>query len=192
MSLVLAAAGLIACQLAGALAAGWPRLAPRLGSRRVLIASAGFGLLTGLAAALAPALLTAGWLVLAGAVLAYVGLVDLRRFSIPLPGLILLAGLLAFDLWRAGEVWPRLTAGLAAGLSLALLRRLGGDKGMGAGDPPLAALAAALVGWKLASAVIAAAALAPLVLQLMTRRRGPVPFGFWLCLATAVALAFPR
>lgn len=192
MNALLAVAGLTGGLVAGAFAAAWPGSRPRIGSRRILTLSLVFGVLAAAAAFLTSDPARGAWVVLTSAVLAYVGLVDLRRFSIPLPGLILLAGLLAFDLWQSGDLWPRLVAGLAAGLVLETLRRLGGGKGMGAGDPVLAALAAALVGWRLASAVLAAAALAPLILQLVTRRRGPVPFGFWLSLAAAAALISPR
>lgn len=193
MTAWLAPAGFAACLLAGAFAAGWPRPGPRRPSRRLLVLSAVFGLADGIAVATAPTLAGAAWAgaawaAVTGAALAYAGLVDLRRFTIPLPGLLALAGLLAADLRLTGEAGPRLVAGLAAGLAFELLRRLSRGGGMGAGDPPLAALAAALVGWRMAAAVIAAAALAPLALQALTRRRGPVPFGFWLCLAVAAAL----
>jgi hypothetical protein len=186
MTLALIAAGLIAGLVAGAFAAGWPRPRPRRPMRRILLLSAVFGLLAGAAAAHAPG--QALTLILAGAVLAYVGLVDLRRFTIPPTGIAMLAVVLGLDLLQTGELWPRLFAGLAVGLVFLLLRRLPGRERMGWGDPPLAALTAALVGWRWAALFIAVAALAPLAIQAVTRRWRPVPFGFWLCLTATAFL----
>ncbi len=194
MSHALAAvlAGLLAGLLGGLFAARWPRLPTpatlKLAAPRILALGAGFGLVSGLAVLAHP---LDYWLIPAGAVLAYLGLTDLRRFSIPLPGLALLALLAAIDLWQGGERLERLATGIVIALVLETLRRLGRRQGLGAGDVVLAGLLGVLVNWRLASAMIAAAALAPLAIQAVSRRRGPTPFGFWLSLAGLAALALP-
>lgn len=148
-----------------------------------------FGLVAGLLATFLPTM--AGGLLFFATVLtlAYVALVDLRRFSIPLAGLGLLALLVGADLFRAGAIEaaaPRLGAGLAVMLVFELLRRLGRG-GMGFGDVLLAGVLGVLVDWRAAPVVIAVAAILPLLVQVVTRRRGPVPFGFWLCLCAVPA-----
>jgi prepilin signal peptidase PulO-like enzyme (type II secretory pathway) len=70
-----------------------------------------------------------------------------------------------------------------------LIRR-DGRPGLGEGDVMLAACLGALVGWRLAPMVVSAAALAALLALVLTGRRGPVPFGFWLCASAAPAAAW--
>ncbi len=59
---------------------------------------------------------------------------------------------------------------------------------MGAGDVALAGIVALLTGWRLAPLAIALTALAPLLVMAVTRRRGPIAFGFWLSLTGCIAL----
>ncbi|MDQ0465749.1 prepilin signal peptidase PulO-like enzyme (type II secretory pathway) [Caulobacter ginsengisoli] len=178
--------------VAGVFAARWPRLPtfanPTGGSPRSLILGAAFGLPAGVAATLAVKSTDSAWLILTGAILAYIGLVDLRRFSIPLFGLVLLAMSILPELILSGEPVEGLATGLVLALVLETLRRLGGRQGLGAGDVVLAGLLGVLANWRLAPLMIAAAALAPLTIQAVTRRRGPTPFGFWLCLAGVAVL----
>ena len=44
----------------------------------------------------------------------------------------------------------------------------------------LAGLLGTLVSWRLAAPMVCVATLAPLALQLVNRKSGPVPLGFWL------------
>jgi prepilin signal peptidase PulO-like enzyme (type II secretory pathway) len=82
----------------------------------------------------------------------------------------------------------RLSVGVVAGIFLFSLREWSGKPPkLGLGDVLLAGMAAALVGWRVAAVMLALAAFAPLLLQRLTGRSGPVPFGFWLCLTTLVA-----
>jgi prepilin signal peptidase PulO-like enzyme (type II secretory pathway) len=154
------------------------------------------GLAGGLAAALAPDPFVGAWIFAVALTLAYIALVDLRRFSIPMWGL----AALAVEAAMAIAVGPSIEAGLArlaSGGVLALafetLRRLvrrHGRPGLGAGDVMLAGLLGVLVDWRLAAPTVALAALAPLAVQTIRRKPGPVPFGFWLSLAAGVCLAF--
>jgi prepilin signal peptidase PulO-like enzyme (type II secretory pathway) len=187
----LALVGIATGGVAGIFAARWPRLPAMTnlsaGSPRTLVLGVGFGLLAGAAAALQANPLDGAWLAATAGVLAYIGLVDLRRFAIPLPGLAILAALIGLDLLRRGEPMERLATGVVVALVLETLRRLGRRQGLGLGDVLLGGLLGVMLGWRLAPLTIAAAALAPLAVQVATRRRGPTPFGFWLCLAGAVA-----
>ncbi|HEX3918873.1 MAG TPA: prepilin peptidase [Caulobacteraceae bacterium] len=153
------------------------------------------GLVSGLAAALQPSLPLVAWSFGLGLALAYVALVDLRRFSIPWWGLAALA--LAFCLALAAEPTTgarlaRLATGGALALAFETLRRFAGRGGrrlgLGAGDVLLAALLGGLVGWRLAAPMVSLAALAPLAIQVIRRRFGPTPFGFWLCVSAGVLL----
>jgi hypothetical protein len=188
LALAAVAAGLVA----GLFAARWPRLPTpatlKLAAPRILVLGAVFGLLAG-AAVLRASPRDGAWLIPTGAIVTYLGLVDLRRFSLPLPGLGLLAVLTGVELIRLDEPLQRLATGLVVALVLETLRRLGRRQGLGAGDVVLAGLLGVLVNWRLAPAMVAAAALAPLAIQIVTRKRGPTPFGFWLSLAALAALA---
>jgi leader peptidase (prepilin peptidase)/N-methyltransferase len=152
------------------------------------------GLGVGVIAALWPQPALAGLVALLGFCLLYLGLVDLRRYRLPTAALGL-AGLLALGL-RATTRWPDLPAdllGAAAVMAvMLLLRRMGPGRGagagMGGGDVVLAGIVALLFGWRLAPLGLALAALAPLGIMAISRRRGPVAFGLWLCLAACVAL----
>jgi leader peptidase (prepilin peptidase)/N-methyltransferase len=154
------------------------------------------GLLAGLLAAAQPSAVAGGLLLLAGAILAYIALVDLRRFTIPLAGLISLAGVIGLDLLRAGSIFQamqRLATGAVLALVLETLRRFSrrdGRAAMGSGDVMLAGLLGVLVGWRAAPLLLAFAALAPLLIQMISRRRGPTPFGFWLALFALPAFAW--
>jgi leader peptidase (prepilin peptidase)/N-methyltransferase len=152
------------------------------------------GLVSGVAAALQPSLPLAAWSFGLGLTLAYVALVDLRRFSIPWWGLAALALELALAIAAEPTLEARL-ATLATGGALALafevLRRFagrGGRRGLGVGDVLLAALLGGLVGWRLAAPMVSLAALAPLAIQALRRRFGPTPFGFWLSLSAGAFL----
>ena len=154
----------------------------------------GGGLAVGLIAALFPQPLQAGLAALLGFCLLYLGLVDLRRYRLPIPALVLAAAL-SLGL-RALTRWQDLPADLlGAAVVMAmmlLLRRLGPGRGMGAGmgagDVVLAGIVALLTGWRLAPLGIALTALAPLLVMAISRRRGPTAFGFWLCLTGCIAL----
>ncbi len=184
------AAALIATGLAlGGVAASfglawpaWPRLA---GSKpSTLWIAAGLVLAF---AALAP---FGRWSLLpAGAALVFLALTDLRRFSLPWAGLTALAMALALDLSLHIDRAPeRLLTAAAALLFFVAVRHWSGKPAkLGAGDVLLAGLAAALTGWRLAPLALALAALAPLALQQLAGRAGPVPFGFWLALAALPA-----
>jgi leader peptidase (prepilin peptidase)/N-methyltransferase len=153
------------------------------------------GLAVGAAAAfVAPGLAAALWGWAVGMALIYVGLVDLRRFSIPMWGLAALALAAAASLVaepRMEDRLARLATGAVLALVFELLRRLmgrGGRAGVGDGDVMLAGVLGVLVNWRLAAPMIAAAALAPLAIQLARRRIGPTPLGFWLSISTGVFL----
>lgn len=182
-----AAAALSAAALAlGALGAvlglswpGWPRLTGARPSSLWVAA----GLVVAFAA-LAP---FGRWSLLpAGAVLIFLALTDLRRFSLPAIGLTLLGLAVGLDLaLHPLTAWHRLLAGAIALFTFLALRHLSGKPPkLGFGDVLLAGLAAALIDWRLAPVSFALAALGPLALQRLTGRSGPVPFGFWLSLAT--------
>jgi leader peptidase (prepilin peptidase) / N-methyltransferase len=149
------------------------------------------GLLAGVAAALQPNPLTGAWTFALGLALAYVALVDLRRFSIPWWGLAALALELSLALATdatVGAKLARLATGGALALAFEALRRLfgrGGRAGLGVGDVMLAGLLGGLVDWRLAAPMVSLAALAPLAIQYVRRKRGAVPFGFWLSVSTA-------
>lgn len=153
------------------------------------------GLAAGVVAAvLAPSLVVAAWGYAVGMTLAYIALVDLRRFSIPMWGLGALALLAGAALVAEPTMAARL-ARLATGAILALifelLRRLvrrDGRAGLGEGDVSLAGVLGVLVNWRLAAPMIAAAALAPLAIQLARRKVGPTPFGLWLSISAALFL----
>lgn len=125
-----------------------------------------------------------------GAALIYLALTDLRRFSLPWPGLLILAATVALDLaLQPQSVVERLTTGLVTALLLFSLRHWSGKPPkLGFGDVILAGLVATLVGWRFAAPMLAVAALAPLLIQRVQRREGPVPFGFWIAV-TALPFA---
>ncbi|HEY1752015.1 MAG TPA: prepilin peptidase [Caulobacteraceae bacterium] len=156
------------------------------------------GLASGLAAAFAPDPLVGVWAFAVGLTLTYVGLVDLRRFSIPLAGLAALgleaAAAAAAEPTTAGQL-ARLATGGALALLLEALRRLvrpggrsGVRAGLGAGDVLLAGLLGVLTNWRLAAPMLSIASLSPLAVQYFARKRGPVAFGFWLSVATGLLL----
>jgi len=68
------------------------------------------------------------------------------------------------------------------------LARRGARAGLGGGDVMLAGLLGSLVGWRLTAPMVGLAALTPLALQLVTRKSGPVPLGFWLSIVAALFL----
>lgn len=132
-----------------------------------------------------------------GFCLLYLALVDLRRYRLPIPALGLAAVLaVGLDAWTR---WPELPGDLLGAATVAafmlLLRRMGPRRdapgmgtGMGGGDVVLAAIVALLAGWRLAPLSLAIAAMAPLLVMTIQRRRGPVAFGFWLNLAAIISL----
>jgi len=153
------------------------------------------GLAAGVAALLAPSLGAAVWLYAALMTLAYVALVDLRRFSIPTWGLAALATLAVIAVIaepRMDEKLARLATGAVLALVFELLRRLvrrGGRAGLGEGDVMLAGILGVAVNWRLAAPMVFVAALAPLAIQFARRKFGPTPLGLWLSISTAVFLA---
>jgi leader peptidase (prepilin peptidase)/N-methyltransferase len=155
------------------------------------------GLVTGVAAALAPNLAAAAWGYAVGMTLAYVALVDLRRFRIPTAGLVALA-LEAVAVVLAepqtDERLARLATGAVLALVFELLRRLvrrGGRPGLGEGDVMLAGILGVLVNWRLAAPMVCVAALAPLAIQLARRKYGLTPLGLWLSISTGLFLLAP-
>lgn len=164
---------------------GWPRVAGARPSTLWIAA--------GLVVAFAACAPFGRWSLLpAGAVLIFLALTDLRRFSLPTIGLTLLGMAVGLDLAQHPlTAWHRLLTGAVALFAFLALRRLSGKPPkLGFGDVLLAGLAAALIDWRLAPLAFALAALAPLALQRLTGRSGPVPFGFWLALATLPAAVF--
>jgi leader peptidase (prepilin peptidase)/N-methyltransferase len=155
------------------------------------------GLVVGFAAALlAPSLAVAAWSYAVGMALAYVALVDLRRFRIPTAGLITLAlAAAATVVARPQERLARLATGLALALVFEVLRRLvrrGGRTGLGEGDVLLAGILGVIVNWRLAAPMVFVAAAAPLAVQLARRKFGPTALGFWLCISCSVFLLVTR
>ena len=162
------------------------------------------GLAAGAAAVLIPSLPAAIWGYVLGMTLAYVALVDLRRFSIPTWGVVALAleaGVAVAAEPQTDAKLARLATGAVLALVFELLRRLvrrGGRPGLGEGDVMLAGVLGVLVSWRLAAPVVCLAALAPLGIQLARRKFGPTPLGFWLsissglCLVVAAVNAVPQ
>jgi leader peptidase (prepilin peptidase)/N-methyltransferase len=152
------------------------------------------GLGCGVAAAMAAQPALQAWIFGVGLTLTYIALVDLRRFSIPLWGLAALAleAALAVVVAPSNEArLARLATGAAVALGLETLRRLGrrGRRaGLGGGDVMLAGLLGVLLNWRLAAPTIGVAALAPLIVQRLGRKSGPVPLGFWLSIAAGLFL----
>ncbi|MDO9337711.1 MAG: prepilin peptidase [Caulobacter sp.] len=181
---VLAIAALALGSLAAIFGLSWPARPRLTGTRRRTLWIA-----VALVVAFAVLMAFGRWSLLpAGAVLIFLALTDLRRFSLPLPGLALLGLAVALDLaLHPLAAWHRLLTGAAVLLAFLALRQLSGKPPrLGFGDVLLAGLAATLIGWRLAPLAFALAALAPLALQRLTGRTGPVPFGFWLSLATLI------
>jgi leader peptidase (prepilin peptidase)/N-methyltransferase len=153
------------------------------------------GLACGVAALLAPSLAVAAWLYAVGITLAYVALVDLRRFSIPTWGLVALAAealVAVIAEPRMEERLARLATGAVLALVFELLRRLvrrGGRAGLGEGDVMLAGILGVLVNWRFAAPMVLVAALAPLAIQIARRRFGPTPLGLWLSTSAGIFLA---
>ena len=181
----LIAAALALGVIAAALGLAWPAW-PKPGGAKASTLWIAAGLVIAFAA-LAP---FGRWSLLpAGAALIYLALTDLRRFSLPWAGLAALALAVALDIGLHPQtVRERLLTGVIAGAALLALRDwTGKPPRLGVGDALLAGLTATLVGWRLAPLMMALAALAPLLLQMVLRRKGPVPFGFWLALAALPA-----
>jgi prepilin signal peptidase PulO-like enzyme (type II secretory pathway) len=150
----------------------------------------GAGLVVGLAAAiLAPGLAAAAWAYAVGMTLAYVALVDLRRYRIPTAGLIVLAleaGILLVAQPQSEQRLARLATGAVLALVFEVLRRLvrrDGRAGLGEGDVMLAGILGVLVNWRLAAPMVFVAAAAPLAIQFARRKFGPAPLGLWLCIS---------
>jgi leader peptidase (prepilin peptidase)/N-methyltransferase len=157
------------------------------------------GLATGIAAACAGQPAEQAWIFALGLTLTYIALVDLRRFSIPAWGLAVLGLEVAVAIVAeptANARLARLATGGVLALAFETLRRFGarsgrarsGRAGLGGGDVMLGGLLGALVGWRLAAPVVSAAALAPLLVQWLKRKSGPVAFGLWLNIAAAFFL----
>jgi leader peptidase (prepilin peptidase)/N-methyltransferase len=153
------------------------------------------GLVAGVAAAiLAPNLAAAVWGYAVGMTLAYVALVDLRRYRIPTAGLVMLgalAGLAVVAEPPTEQRLARLATGAALALVFELLRRLvrrGGRAGLGEGDVMLAGILGVMVNWRLAAPMVFVAAAAPLAVQLARRKFGPAPLGLWLCISCGFLL----
>jgi leader peptidase (prepilin peptidase)/N-methyltransferase len=152
------------------------------------------GLVSGVAAAVASEPAVQAWIFAVGLTLTYIALVDLRRFSIPALGL----GALALEAALALAVTPttegklaRLATGGALALALETLRRFarrGRRPGLGGGDVMLAGLLGVLLNWRLAAPMVSLAALAPLAVQRVNRKSGPVPLGFWLSIVAGLFL----
>jgi leader peptidase (prepilin peptidase)/N-methyltransferase len=152
------------------------------------------GLASGIAAAAASQPLVLAWTFAVGLTLTYIALVDLRRFSIPTWGLVALG----LEAAMAVVVTPttegrmaRLATGAALALALETLRRFasrGARAGLGGGDVMLAGLLGILVSWRFAAPMVGLAALAPLAVQLVNRKSGPVALGFWLSIAAGLFL----
>ena len=153
------------------------------------------GLAAGVVAFLIPDLGVAIWGYALAMTLAYVALVDLRRFSIPTWGVAALALEAVVAVAAEPQVdqkLARLATGAVLALTFEVLRRLvrrGGRAGLGEGDVLLAGVLGVLANWRLAAPVVCLAALAPLVIQLARRRFGPTPLGFWLSISTGIFLA---
>jgi leader peptidase (prepilin peptidase)/N-methyltransferase len=154
----------------------------------------GAGLVAGVVAVLVPSLGAAIWGYALGMTLAYVALVDLRRFSIPAWGvaaLALEAGVAVAAEPQTDEKLARLATGAVMALVFEVLRRFvrrGGRPGLGEGDVMLAGVLGVLVNWRLAAPMVCLAALAPLAIQLARRKFGPTPLGFWLSISTGLCL----
>ena len=152
------------------------------------------GLVSGVAAAAASQPLIQAWIFAVGLTLTYIALVDLRRFSIPAWGLAALgleAALAVAVTPSTEERLARLSAGGVLALALETLRRFsrrGARAGLGGGDVMLAGLLGTLVSWRLAAPMVGLAALAPLAVQLVNRKSGPVALGFWLSIAAGLFL----
>jgi hypothetical protein len=142
-----------------------------------------------------PSLPVAIWAYALGLTLAYVALVDLRRFSIPTWGVVALAtqaGVAVAADPQTDAKLARLATGAVLALLFEVLRRLvrrGGRPGLGEGDVMLAGVLGVLVNWRLAAPVVCLAALAPLGIQLARRKFGPTPLGFWLSISSGLFLA---
>jgi leader peptidase (prepilin peptidase)/N-methyltransferase len=152
------------------------------------------GLASGIAAAAASQPLVQAWIFAVGLTLTYIALVDLRRFSIPAWGLAALgleaAMAVAATPTTEGRL-ARLATGAVLALALETLRRFvrrGARAGLGGGDVMLAGLLGILVSWRLAAPMVGFAALAPLAVQLVNRKSGPVALGFWLSIAAGLFL----
>jgi prepilin signal peptidase PulO-like enzyme (type II secretory pathway) len=149
------------------------------------------GLICGIAAAAADRPAMQAWIFAVGMTLIYIALVDLRRFSIPSAGIASLGIEAALALILSSRAEERLATGAVLALALAALRRFSGRgkrAGLGGGDILLAGLLGVLVNWRLAAPMVALAAVAPLAVQLVRRKSGPVPFGFWLSIAAGLCL----
>lgn len=172
--------------LAAVLGLSWPAR-PRLSGARPRTLWIAAGLVLAFAAGAA---FTRWSLLPAGAVLVYLALTDLRRFSLPWAGLAALALAVGLDIALHPETArERLSVGGVTGLFLFSIRHWSGKPPkLGLGDVLLVGFAAALVGWRVAVPMLALAALAPLLLQRRQRREGPVPLGFWLSLATLLTV----
>ena len=183
----LALGGLALGGLAAVLGLAWPAWPTLRGARpRFLWIAAGLVLVFAAGAAFGR------WSLLpAGAALIYLALTDLRRFSLPWAGLAALALAVGLDIALHPETArERVGVGVVTGLYLFSIRHWSGKPPkLGLGDVLLAGFAAALVGWRVAVLMLALAAFAPLLLQRLQRREGPVPFGFWLSLTTLVTVA---
>jgi len=152
------------------------------------------GLGCGVAAAAAAQPVLQAWIFAVGLTLAYIALVDLRRFSIPAWGLAALALEAALALAAApstAAALARLATGALLALALETLRRFGrrGRRaGLGGGDVMLAGLLGVLLSWRLAAPMVGLSALAPLAVQRFAGKSGPVPLGFWLSIVAGLFL----
>ncbi|MEL6463988.1 MAG: A24 family peptidase [Pseudomonadota bacterium] len=123
-----------------------------------------------------------------GAVLAWICLVDLRRFQIPdAASLGLVAVGLGFSPWSAlitpafALVGASIGYGVFAGIG-ALFFRWKGEDGLGLGDAKLLAAAGAWLGPRDLPILVAVAAISALCFAALTQRRR-IAFGPWLAAA---------
>jgi len=154
------------------------------------------GLMAGVAAGLAPSPAVSAFTFALGLTLTYLALVDLRRFSLPVAGLVALGGEAVVLLAASpDELFARLATGGVLALVFAVLSRMrpGGRRaGLGEGDVVLAGLLGVLVSWRLAAPMICLATLPPILAQYPWRKSHPTPLGFWLNLSAAVVLLAGR
>ncbi|WP_147114734.1 A24 family peptidase [Tateyamaria sp. syn59] len=123
-----------------------------------------------------------------GCTLAWVSLVDLRRFQIPdAASLGLVAAGLGLSPWSA-LVTPAIALlaaalgyGIFAGIGALFFRRTGQD-GLGLGDAKLLAAAGAWLGLRDLPVLVAIAAVSALAFAVLTRQRR-IAFGPWLACA---------
>ena len=138
----------------------------------------------GIAAAGARSLQEGAVLLLAGELLLYIGLVDLRRFVVPAEALAALAALSIIASAFKGDGSAALGASLSVAAAAVLAAWATAHKGARSpvpyGDVALCCILAGLVGWRALPTLVAAAAAAALIGAAALRRGGRIPFAPWL------------